>query len=127
LLVKAQDWPGAEKLAERLKKAMPPQLQEGEDGAPPVPPEIMQQLQELQAALQEVGKENEELKTDKSIDQFEAETKRLKVLLDAGLKEDELSQKATELGIKTAIEAFKTPDSNGGSSKASSDGTTSAQ
>lgn len=120
LVVKAQDWPGAEKLAERLKKAMPPELQEQEEGAPPpVPPEIMQQLQELQAALQEVSAENEELKADHSVDQFEAETKRMKVLLDAGLSEEELTLKAKELGVKTLIEAFKTPDGDVGKKTAS--------
>lgn len=129
LIVKAQDWPGAEKLAERLKKAMPPQLQDqeqGEEGQPPIPPEMIAQMQEMQQALQELSKENESLQMDKSIDQFEAETKRLKVLLDAGLSEDELELKANELGLKTALEALKASDIGGGSNKAPSSDNTSA-
>lgn len=117
LVVKAQDWPGAEKLAERLKKAIPAELQsDDEQQASPIPPEVQQAMQEMQAALEEMGKENEELKTDKSINQFEAETKRLKVLLDAELSEEGLKQKAEELGVKTALEAFKTSDANSGGS-----------
>ncbi len=42
LIAKNLDWPGADKLAERLKKALPPQFQEpavGPDGQPVPPPE----------------------------------------------------------------------------------------
>ena len=124
LVVKAQDWPGAEKLAERLKKAMPPELQEQEEGAPPqIPPQVQQAMQEMQAALQEMARENEELKADKSVDQFDAETKRLKVLIDAGLSQDELQMKAQELGVKTLIEAFKTSDAEGGKKTATNSDT----
>lgn len=121
LVVKAQDWPGAEKLAERLKKAMPPEITNDEKEQNPIPPQIQQAMQEMQAALQELQQENTLLKTEKSIEQFEAETKRLDVLLKAGLKEDELTQKATELGLKTTIEALKLPDTNEEKKTASSD------
>jgi len=123
LVVKAQDWPGAEKLAERLKKAIPPQFTSDEQEGPQIPPEIQGQIQEMQAALQELAKENEELKADHSIQEFEAETKRLDVLLKAGLKEDELKQKVTELGVKTTIEALKTSDAEVGKKTASSSNT----
>lgn len=128
LVVKAQDWPGAEKLAERLKKAMPPELQEQEnqDGPPPIPPQVQQAMAEMQAALEEFQKENEQLKADKSVETFEAETKRLKVLLDAGLKEEDLAQKAIEMGIKTSLEAFKLSDSGEEENKTASPGNSSA-
>ena len=60
LLVKNMDWPGAEEVAERLKKMLPPQLQDDADGEGAVPPQVQQQVaglmqhtQQLQQALQQ--------------------------------------------------------------------------
>src|SRR5690606_21374568 len=65
---KAQDWPGAEELATRLKKTIPPQyLDEKErEGAAelPSPEEIVMMQQELQ----KLTMENQELKQDKTIE-----------------------------------------------------------
>lgn len=88
LVAKAQDWPGADKLAERLKKTIPPQfLEEGEEGGGlGVTPE---QLQEMQQQLQQLALENQELKMkekDKSesirIDAYNAITQRMRALSD---------------------------------------------
>ncbi len=38
LVAETSDWPGAEKIAERLKKILPPELRDDEDGTPPPPP-----------------------------------------------------------------------------------------
>lgn len=46
LIVKCLDIPYAQEIAERLKKTLPPQLQDQEDGQQPIPPEIQQQLQQ---------------------------------------------------------------------------------
>lgn len=66
LIVQAQDWPDSDKIAARLRRAIPPQIlgkdaeQDGEQGPngqpkqPQVPPELMQQMQELQARNQEL-------------------------------------------------------------------------
>jgi len=50
LIAKAMDWPMADVLAERLKKTIPPQVLQGEDGAqPPPPPDpAAQQAQQMQ-------------------------------------------------------------------------------
>jgi hypothetical protein len=47
--VRMQDWPESEKISQRLKAMLPPQIQqmEAEDG-PEIPPEVMGQLQQLQ-------------------------------------------------------------------------------
>lgn len=88
LVAKAQDWPGADKLAERLKKTIPPHfLEEGEEGGGlGITPE---QLQEMQAELQKLQIENQELKIDKTIDfkklevdAYNAETQRIRALSD---------------------------------------------
>jgi len=53
------DFPGSDKIAERLKKTLPPALQDAPDGAPPLPPPVMakmqqdaQTIEQLTAALQ---------------------------------------------------------------------------
>jgi hypothetical protein len=109
IIAKAQDWPGADKLAERLKKTIPPELRDEEDGqqAPPIDPRV---LQELQMQMQALAQENQMLKTDKSLElrkleiaAFEAETKRLD-----SIASNQLAQ--TSLGIKTIQDALKSPD-----------------
>lgn len=89
LVVKAQDWPGADELAERLQKTIPPQFLSPEDqakngGPPPVPPEVIQHMQEL---IEKLGSENQQLKADKTIefkkleiDAYKAETGRIQAL-----------------------------------------------
>ena len=96
LVIKAQDWPGAEELADRLLKTIPPQLlsdkerqQQGEQ-APDVQAmmqqqaQLGQQLQAMQAEVQKLQNENLLLKTKAetelhrlSIQEYEAETARL--------------------------------------------------
>jgi len=52
LLVRNMDWPGANDIAERLKKMLPPQLQEDGNGAPEIPAAF---AQKMEAALQEIA------------------------------------------------------------------------
>jgi hypothetical protein len=48
LLVHNMDWHGAEEIAERLKKTLPPQFQDPPDKkAPPIPPQAQQQIAQL--------------------------------------------------------------------------------
>lgn len=47
LWVKNMDFPGAMQIADRLKKMLPPQLQEQEDGQPQIPPQVQAQMQQL--------------------------------------------------------------------------------
>lgn len=89
IVVKAQDWPGAEELSERIQKTIPPQFltpeQQAENGGPPpVPPQAVQQMQQM---LQQLQAENQSLKADKTIDfkkleiqSYDAETKRIQAL-----------------------------------------------
>ena len=52
LIMQAQDFPMSEKLAERLAKTLPPELQEKKPGQAQVPPEIMQQMQQMEQQMQ---------------------------------------------------------------------------
>lgn len=74
LLAKNLDWPGADEIARRLEKMNPASQQ--------LPPEIQQQLQQMQEAIQQLQAENQELKADNSVDQFNADTKRMQVVGD---------------------------------------------
>jgi len=86
LVVKAQDWPGAEKFAERLKKAMPPQLVSEDEGMDPQIEAAAQQMQQaLQAAMQQIEAlqaQLEDKSTEQEIDWYNAVTKRLSALSD---------------------------------------------
>lgn len=44
LILKAFDFPYAQEMAERAKKLLPPQVQDNQDGAPEIPPEVQQKI-----------------------------------------------------------------------------------
>lgn len=86
LIVKHMDWPGAEELAERLKKTLPPELQDGAQS-----PELQQAKQQLQM-LQEQNMQMQKLlqnvqqsfeQQELKIKEFDAETKRISILQNA--------------------------------------------
>jgi len=113
LVVKAQDWPGADKLAARLKKTIPPQLLEEDDGgAPSIPPE---QVAQMQQQMQQLMVENQELKTDRTMDErkleidaYNAETQRIRALSDNEVDNTKLNMQ----GIAQILDASKAIDKN---------------
>jgi hypothetical protein len=53
LMVRAYDWPGAADIADRLKKTLPPQLQDdGKGGQPQVPPQVQAQMQQMSQMIE---------------------------------------------------------------------------
>lgn len=104
LVAKAQDWPGAEQLAERLAKTIPPQYlsdkEQKEMGGPGIDPE---QFQQMQALLQKLQMENQSLKMDKSIDMYNAETQRIRALSDNMVDGNEMELKAIQHIIETSV------------------------
>jgi hypothetical protein len=115
LVAKAQDWPGAEELAERLRKTIPPQLlseeernEMGEQG--PDMQQIMQQqamaqeqMQKTQEELAKLQQENTSLKLKVEveakkleIEEFRAETERLKTIADIAAKDEEFDLRRAE-------------------------------
>jgi len=71
LMAKNFDWPGADEIAKRFEKMNP--------AAQQIPPEMQQQMQQMQQAIQQLQAENQKLQADNSVDQFNAETKRMQV------------------------------------------------
>ena len=66
LIIKSLDIPYAKEISDRLKKTLPPQLQDAQDGQPEVPPEVAQKLQQygqmVEALTQQVNKLTDEQK-----------------------------------------------------------------
>ncbi|MBX5131615.1 hypothetical protein HJB80_02770 [Rhizobium lentis] len=70
------DWPGADEIAERLKSINPALQNKG------LPPEVQQMIEEGQKAIQELTQKVQALEADKSVDEFNAQTDRMKVIGD---------------------------------------------
>lgn len=93
LIMKAADFPMADQLAERLEKTLPPGMKD-DDGKPQIPPEVQQQMEQMQqqtqmleASLQEIGEKYNTLEAGHdielqklTIDRYKAETERLKLI-----------------------------------------------
>jgi hypothetical protein len=95
LIVKAMDWDGADQIAERMKKMLPPQLQRDEnDEEQKLPPEVETMIEQ--------GKQQIEMLT-KQVQEFEAEKDD---------KDDELRLKKYEIDVKAEIEMAKLAATN---------------
>lgn len=111
LVAKAQDWPGADKLAERLKKTIPPQYLNEDEGGGGIDP---QQFQEMQQKLMELDAENKSLKADKTLEfkkleisSYDATTKRISALSDNQVDGNPMEMSALQMildGSKTLDE-----------------------
>jgi hypothetical protein len=101
LVAKAQDWPGAEKLAERLKKTIPPQFLEPEDGGVGITPEQLQEmqqgLQQLQAQNMELAQQLKDKQEELAIDAYNAETQRIRALSDNQVDATETNFKGIQM------------------------------
>lgn len=57
LIVKNMDWPGAQDIADRLKKMLPPNLQEQKPGQQQIPPQVQQQMQQMGSMIDQLTKQ----------------------------------------------------------------------
>jgi hypothetical protein len=131
LVAKAQDWPGAEELAERLRKTIPPQLLNEKDKAEmgeqgPDAQALMQQQALVQEQMQKMGQELQKLQEENvklslkaeiearklEIDEFKAETERLKTM-------GELAAKDEEFEIQRMVQESQMQEDKGSDKKTS--------
>jgi len=81
LLAKNLDWPGADEIAKRLEKMLPPQLRDEQGGIPPNVQQDMQQMaQALQVLQQRLAQAEDKNAIDRAkigVDQYKAETDRM--------------------------------------------------
>lgn len=82
-IIRAFDFPDADKIAERLKALLPPQLQDKDGDAPDMPPEIQQQIMQMQQqmqqaeqALQQMTGELNDKSADRELELLKAEIKQ---------------------------------------------------
>jgi len=82
LLAKNLDWPGADEIAKRLEKMLPPGVRDDESGD--VPPEIQTQLKQMSEALQVMGQRLQDAESKRDIEvqklgveRYKAETERM--------------------------------------------------
>lgn len=132
LVAKAQDWPGAEELAERLKKTVPPELlsdKEKKDMDPQSQQNaqaMMQQNQQMQEMIQQGQAEMQKLQTENtalklkvevetkklSIEEYKAETDRLTAYANIAKTGQEFEFQKLEHEAHTAMEAEKLEQSS---------------
>lgn len=118
LLAKNLDWPGADEIADRLKKMLPPQLQ-GQDPQAMAAQQQMQQMaqqiqmlgQKLQAAEQDRSLDAEKIANDRrkiEIEAFKADTDRLQVVAPAAAALDPAAVQAVV--VQTLQQLMTSPD-----------------
>lgn len=115
VLVNNMDWPGARQIAQRLKRLVPPEAQDPEEGRAEIPPEVQQQMaalqQQLEAALAALAEKDQiiqtkaqELAAKGQIAQMEIESK---VRLEELKTLRELTLVHAEAKVDAALEVLK--------------------
>lgn len=61
LIMENGDFPGADKIADRLRKTLPPALQDSPDGAPPIPPQLAAKMAQDQQLIETLTQRVQEL------------------------------------------------------------------
>ena len=93
LLAKNLDWPGADEIAKRLKKMLPPNIREDDDEG--LDPAIEEQIGQMTEAIQVLGQKLKEAEDKKDLEirkilvsEYQAETARMKELAPVMSPED---------------------------------------
>jgi hypothetical protein len=76
-VVKAMDWPGAEEISKRIERTIPPEIRQSEEdqgGAPQLPPEVQQHLQQADQHIQELTQQLQEAKSGVEKERIKAES-----------------------------------------------------
>jgi hypothetical protein len=92
-VVTAMDWPGAEEIAERIKRTIPPELlgDDGEEGGgqgQQLPPEVLQIVQQAQQHIQQLESELRDAKTGIEKARISAESSERVAQINANSKQD---------------------------------------
>jgi hypothetical protein len=104
LLVKNMDWPGKDEIAERLKKLLPPGVDDNQNKNKAIPPEAQQHMQQMNQMIQklteEVNQQSEIIRTEK----MQLESKERIAAIQA---ETQLRIAALKLDSQEAIVGFQ--------------------
>jgi hypothetical protein len=111
LLVKNMDWPGAQEVAERLRKTLPPALQDPEDGEQQIPPQVAAELAAAQQQLQVVVAQLQDANGIINEKQIEERLKRLEIdsreRIEALKVQADLVKLEAQIASKESIELLK--------------------
>lgn len=103
LMIKNMDWPGAQEIAERIKKTLPPGLAEDKDQKP-IPPEIKAQMdqmgQMIEALTNQLNEATETIKTKR----IEIESKER---IEMAKLQAEIEIQMAKLGSQESIELLR--------------------
>lgn len=99
LWVGSMDFPGAKSIEDRLKKQLPPELQDQKDGTPPIDPQIQAQMQQAQQMIDMLSKE-----LDGKTEIIERDTVKAQAELDKVRLEIESKERIASLDSQTKIE-----------------------
>ena len=110
LVAKAQDWPGADKLAERLEKTIPQQYLDPEDRTQPDP-----QMMQMQQAIMQLEHQAQLMKEDKEIELkkliiavYNAETLRIRALSDNQVDGNQMEMQGIQQILDTSFQLHDT-------------------
>jgi Phage P22-like portal protein len=102
MIVASMDWPGAQELAGRLKKILPPGLaDDAKDGE--IPPQVQMQMQQMQQLIQQGAQEIEQLQQELQSKEAENQAK----MADVQTKQGDLQLKAQQMQLSAEESARK--------------------
>jgi hypothetical protein len=94
LIAKNMDWPGAEELADRLRKMLPPGIAEPKEGEQPAPPPPPNPLEQLKA--QEMAAKNAKTAEEVKGLQLDNDAKALELSMQNGQLHEAIAQAVTQ-------------------------------
>ena len=120
LMVKNMDWPGAQEIAERMQKTLPPELASDDENEQPIPPQAKAQMgqmnemiealtRELNQANDQIGKKAYELDSKERIEAVKAQVELLKAQISNDSRESVELLKAETAAIRESIAALAGP------------------
>jgi hypothetical protein len=87
-VVKAMDWPGAEEIAERIERTIPPEIKGEEAEQAELPPEVQAQLQQMQGYIQQLEQAVQQADSGLEKARIDAESRERVAEINAGAKND---------------------------------------
>lgn len=92
LVARAQDWPGADKIAERLEESMGQQQIDPQEMA-----KLQEQLKKLEFENMQLKLANKDKTEDRKVDWYDAETQRIRALSDHDVDSNEMEMNAIRM------------------------------
>lgn len=88
LVVGSMDWPGADDIAERLKRTIPPQIVGQEDEGQEIPPQIQVQMMEMRQALEQAQQQLQEAESGLTKAKIDADSRVAVAQINAQSRQD---------------------------------------